>query len=284
MPRKSSFLFAGTAVALLLASPASAAYDPRLALELEPPTARSPVALTLTVTQAASEEATRSLHLSLPGFASAPGAGARPPCTDVAATSGTCPAESRIGTASSSTSFGSFAGGVFFAGTEGDTVKVLVVLSNPQVPLVLDQRFGGALSSAAGGSELAFEELPGATATRLQIALDGGERALVSAPPRCGPYDLVGRLTSHRGDRAARSARVAVGGCPGDPPTIATPRLFPRAVREGAVSTLTFSLAEAAAVRVTARQVGTRRVRTLRAADADGASARTLLLRVLRRR
>jgi hypothetical protein len=300
------------AAALVAAASAPAAYAPRLTLGIDPPTSTAPLSVTLEVTQAASEEATRSVHVTLPGFGSAPGAPSRPPCTGVPASSGTCPADSRIGTATITTGFGDYTGGVYFSGMNGESATVLAILSNPQVPLVLDQRFTGSLSPVPGGRELAFDGLPGATAARLQIVLAGDDRALVSAPRRCGAYDLVGHLTSHNDQRLDRPTRVSIGGCPGTPPAIFAASLNPRQVRLGATTTLAFTLAEPAAVRVTARRIGTRSVRTLRrmtarpgrnrvpglgrglpagrwlvsvrAADSDGAVVRTLALRVLDRR
>ncbi|MDX6672498.1 MAG: hypothetical protein QOI91_2861 [Solirubrobacteraceae bacterium] len=300
------------AAALAAAAPARAAYAPRLTLTVDPPTFAAPVAVTLGIAQDASEEATSSVHVTLPGFGSATGAPSRPPCTGVAASSGTCPADSRIGTASMSTGFGEFTGGVYFTGMEGDSAKVLAIVSNSQLPLALDQRFTGALTPVPGGRELAFDGLPGATATRLQIALAGDDRALVTAPRRCGNFDLVGRLTSHAGGSLDRPTQVSIGGCPGTPPAIFAASLNPRQLRVGATTTLAFTVAETAAVRVTARRIGTRAVRTLRrmtarpgrnrvpglarglaagrwvvslrAADADGAVVRTLALRILDRR
>jgi hypothetical protein len=293
-----------TAGLLALAAPAWGSFAPRLEVGIDPPTAGGPVAVSLLLTQSADEEATRSLHVALPGFASRPATFAA--CTGVAATSGTCPDDSRVGSAASTTSFGSFAGGVFFAGMDGERARLLAVLSNPLVPLVFDQRFTGTLALAAAGRELAFDDLPGPTATRLRIVLD---RALLVAPSRCHAYDLTGRLTSHSGDRVERSTRVTIAGCPGDPPTILAPSLAPRAIGAGAASTLTFTLAEPASVRITARRTGSRGVRTLRrlaarpgrtrvgglgrglapgrwlltvrATDSDGASLRTLALRVV---
>lgn len=310
--RPFKILIAAAACAALSAAPAGAAYAPRLEVAVDPPTAGRAVSVSVALTQAASEEATRSLRVTLPGFAAAPGAQARPACTGAAASSGRCPPESRVGSATSATTFGDFQGGVHHAGAEGDAQRLLVVLGNPLVPLLLDQRFTGTLSPVPGGRELSFEDLPGATATRLRVVLDGGDRALLAAPDRCAAYELLGRLTSHGGERSDRSSRVTIGGCPGRPPAISGLALARRRVRAPATTALSFSLSGRAAVRVTVRRSGTRRVRTIRtlrgragrnriagvgrglapgrwfvrvrAADGDGATARTVALRVLPRR
>ncbi|HVE68087.1 MAG TPA: hypothetical protein VNB64_05845, partial [Solirubrobacteraceae bacterium] len=217
-PTTARLAAAAAVAACALAAPAHAAYAPRMSLQVEPPTAGGPVAMSLELSQAPGEEATRTLRVSLLGFGSATEARSRPACTGAAATSGACPAESRIGSATSTTSFGTFSGGIFHAGSEGELTRVLAVLSNPAIPLVLDQRFTGTLSPVPGGRELAFDDLPGATATRLRIALDGDDRALVTAPAACGERDVVGRLTSHGGQRAEQTSRVAIGGCAGARP------------------------------------------------------------------
>ncbi len=283
MPRTRPFPILALAAlcAALAATPARAAYAPIVALDVRPPTAGAPVSLGLAVTQVATEEATRSVRMTLPGFGAEPG---------------DRPAGSRIGAASSSTAFGTFSGGVFL--TEGD--RFSTSLTNPLLPLVLDQRFTGAVVAVPGGRELRLDEIPGPTSSRLRVTLD----ALLAAPERCGAYEAVATLTGHGGERAERRIPIAIGGCTGAPPTLAGARIAGR--------TVFFTLAEPAAVRITARRAGTRRVRTLRrlagrpgrnavraigrglapgrwlvtvrASDADGATARTLLLRIAGRR
>jgi hypothetical protein len=290
--------------ACALAAPAQAAYAPRVSVSVAPPTAGGPVALTLEIDQDATDEATRTVRVSLPGFGAAPGARARAACAGPAA----CQAESRIGSAASTTTFGSFSGGVYFAGADGERTNVVGILSNPAVPLLIDQRFTGTLSPVTGGRELGFDDLPGATATRLRIVLEGGERALVSAPSACRTYDLVTRLTSHGGQHVERTSAVAIGGCPGGPPALSAVALAPRSVPAGSPAALGLTLSEPAFVRVLARRTGTRSVRTLRrvnlragrtvlrglaarlppglwvitvrATDADGTAVKTVLLRV----
>nr|MDQ4040814.1 hypothetical protein [Actinomycetota bacterium] len=67
MPRTRPFpiLALAAVCAALAAAPAQAAYAPAVALDVQPPTAGAPVSLTLTVTQAVTEEATRSVRVAL---------------------------------------------------------------------------------------------------------------------------------------------------------------------------------------------------------------------------
>jgi hypothetical protein len=300
------------AFSLLGVAGAQAAYAPRMTVTIDPPTAASGAALALDVTQEAGEEATRSLRLSLPGFAIGPGVLSWPSCDADAEAAKACPAASRIGSAATTTSFGDFSGDAFYGGLTGENPRILIFLRNALVPVVLDEDIVGRLEHIAGGQELVLEDLPGATATRFSLHLDARGRALVTVPGRCGNYDLVGRFTSQAGGHQETGSRVSIGGCPGSPPSITRAALTPRRVRQGKATALAFWLSEPASVRVTMRRSGTRRVRTLRrltgkagrnrltrlgrglapgsyfftvrAANANGAATRTLALRVAARR
>jgi hypothetical protein len=200
---------------------------------------------------------------------------------------------------------------VFFAGAEGDATTLAGVLSNPAVPLLLDQHFSGRVAPVAGGRELTLDGLPGATATKLRVALEGGDRAVVTAPARCATYSLAAELTSHGGQTVQRTAPVTIAGCAGDPPRLSGVRMAPARVRTGSAGALALRLSEPAALRITARRSGTRAVRTLlrthraagrvvlrglarhltpglwlvtvRAGNAAGTAVRTVALRVLPR-
>src|SRR5688500_8683254 len=63
-----------------LAAPAQGACAPQLAAQGDPPTAGTPAGVALDLSQAAGEEAPRSLRGTRPGFAPAPGARAREAC------------------------------------------------------------------------------------------------------------------------------------------------------------------------------------------------------------
>ena len=309
--RRRTGFAAGVIVALWLAPSAHAAFAPRLTVSVDPPTSGRPAALGMEVTQDSGDEAVRSLRLALPGFAVGPGVLSWPACSSDAEASGTCPADSRIGSASSTTSFGDFSGDAFYGGLSGEHPRVLVFLKNSLVPLVADQKIVGTLEPATGGQELALDGFPGATATRFVLRLDAAGKALVAAPTRCGGYDLVGRFTSHAGGQSEASSRISVGGCPGAKPTITRAGLTPRAMTAGHATTLAFMLSETALVRVLTRRSGKRTVRTLRrltghaglnrvtglgrtlsagryiftikAANAEGAVTRVLSLRVMAR-
>ena len=262
--RRSLAAVAGVALAASLAAPAHAAFAPRLSVTVDPPTSGSPAALGVEVTQSSGDEAIQSLRLTFPGFAVAPGVLSWPACSGDAETSGSCPAGSRMGSATSTTDFGDFTGDVFYGGLTGENPRVLVFLKNALVPLVADQKLVGRLEPVPGGQELVFDDMPGATATRFVVRLDAANRALVSAPTRCGGYDLLGRFTSHGGGHWQATSRVAIGGCPGAKPAISRASLLPRTLHPGHSATLGFYLSESAVVRVLMRRAGTTRVRTVR--------------------
>jgi hypothetical protein len=296
--------------ALVCAGSASAAYAPRLAVTVAPPKAGAPVALGVDVTQESGEESTQSIRLTLPGFTLSDEVGQWPACTGSDESSGTCPAASRMGSVSSSTGFGDFAGDVFFGGMSNRSPRVIFFLKNSRIPLVLDQEVQGRLEAVPGGQELVFDNLPSALATHLSVHLDAKDRLLVAAPTRCGNYDLLGRFTSSAGGHEEAGSRIGIGGCPGTKPAISQAKLSPRRLTGKRATTLSFWLSEPASVRVTMRKAGTRRVRTVRrlagksgrnrvtglgrslasgrylftikATTADGSSARTVSLRVAR--
>jgi hypothetical protein len=255
---------AGVVLGLGVAPAAHAAFSPRLSVSVDPPTSGRPAALGVEIGQDAGDEAVRSLRLSLPGFAVGPGVLSWPACSGDAEASGNCPADSRIGSASSTTTFGDFSGGVFYGGLSGERPRVIVFLKNSLVLLVADQKLVGTLEPIAGGQELAFDDLPGATATRFDLRLDAPGKALVAAPTRCGSYDLLARFTSHSGGTGEASSRVSIGGCPGAKPAITRAGLTPRSMTAGHATTLAFTLSDRALVRVLVRRSGKRTVRTVR--------------------
>ena len=284
MPRKSSHMnttirrrltaAAGVAIGLTLAPPAHAAFAPRLSVTVNPPTSGQAAALAVEIAQNSEDEAVRELRLALPGFAVGPGVLSWPACSSEAEASGSCPAASRIGTASSSTGFGDFSGNVFYGGLSGEHPRVLVFLRNTLVPLVADQKLVGRLEPVPGGQELVFEDMPGATATRFVLRLDAPDRGLVSTPARCGGYDLLGRFTSAAGDHGQATSRVTIGGCPGAKLALSRASLLPRTVQPGRSATLAFTLSDPAFVRVLQRRAGTTRVRTVRRLSARTGSNR----------
>ena len=129
---------------------------------------------------------------------------------------------------------------------------------------MLDQKLDARLEAVPGGQQLVVDGMPGATATRFSLHLDVPGRSLVSAPGRCGNYELIGHFTSHAGGSEDAGSRVSIGGCPGARPSLSRAALRPRTVRRGRATTLSFWLSERASVRVTRRRLGTRRVRTVR--------------------
>src|SRR4051794_1544694 len=97
------------------AAPAHAAYAPHLDVAIDPSTQRTPSALTVTVTQAEGEDASRTFSLQIPsGFAVNVGGSTCSPSQEAAFS---CPEDSRLGLAqASSASVGGYSGGIFYGG------------------------------------------------------------------------------------------------------------------------------------------------------------------------
>jgi hypothetical protein len=226
----------------IAAAPAHAAYAPHLDVTIDPSAHATPSALTVTVTQAEGEEASRAFALEIPsGFAVSVGGSTCSPSQEAAFA---CPEDSRLGLAQAS---GGYSGGIFFGGG----AKVIVLLSNgglfPQ-PLTLE-------GTATPGA-LRFDDLPNAPVTGLSLRFGGAPRQLLTTPDGCGAYVFVGRFTSQSGATVQSTAPVNVDGCTENPPQISDIGVKPRIARAGRQATVTFTLSEDAAVEVRMRKIG----------------------------
>jgi hypothetical protein len=265
------------AVLAVLVAPGSAgaAYAPRLSVAVDPPTAGARIALTTTVTQALGEEASRSVRVRFPvGFvfnlAALQGVTA---CTAEQYEAGACPESSRLGRASAQTPLGTFSGGVFM----GAFPRFYAFLSNGVG--LFDQRLEGvAVVREDGGLDVSFDDLPSFPTTRFQMALDGPPRSVLNAPSTCGDFEFVGEFASQGGDRVRSASTVAVTGCAGPGFRLASMRVSPRRVRRPRTVAVAFALSAPAAVEVTVRRAGRRRVLQRRrlSAGAGGNTVRRL--------
>jgi hypothetical protein len=232
--------------ALAAAPVAHAAYAPRLDVSIDPSAHATPSALTLTVTQAEGEDASRAFELQIPsGFAISVSGST---CSPSQEASFACPEDSRLGLAQAATpSGGAYTGGIYYGGGS----KVVVLLTNGGVfaqPLTLE--------GSAAGSALAFPSLPGALVTGLSLRFGGAPRALLTTPDACGTYVFVGRFTSAGGATLDTRAPVNVDGCTENPPQISAIRVTPRVARAGRRAAVAFRLSEDAAVEVRMRRIG----------------------------
>jgi hypothetical protein len=260
-------------VGVVSAMPAHAAYAPRLDVGIDPSAHDTPSALTVTITQAAGEEASRAFALQIPsGFAVNTGGST---CSASQEASFSCPEDSRLGLAqASSASAGPYTGGIFYGGG----TKVIVLLANgglvPQ-PLTLE-------GSATPGT-LAFASLPDAPVTALTLRFGGAPRPLLTTPAACGPYPFVGRFTSQSGVTTQATSTVSVDGCTQNPPQISDIVVKPRSARAGRRATVTFTLSEDAAIEVRMRRIGHGRPKVVGTLDGrSGANAVAVATRGVR--
>jgi hypothetical protein len=218
-------VLAALALALLPAS-ATAVYAPRMTVDLDPATAGQPAAFSGTVTQAPGESASRRIVFAFPpGFAASPAAAVQP-CPVEAENAGTCPPESRVGELQVRTALAPITGVVHLS-TAAQNLRLLVTLRTG----IYEQRLAGnVVPRADGGFDIDFDNLPSAPLAAFALKLDGGDRALVRTPRRCGTFALGGSFTSQFGERGTAEAPVEIGGCTALP-EITSLRLSRRAFR-----------------------------------------------------
>jgi hypothetical protein len=266
-------LLATPLVALALAAPAGAAYDPRFTLTVEPGTASTAAAITSTITQAPGEDPGKTVRVTLP-----PGFGPNPAtrltaCEPADEARMACPAGSRMGTATAvADAFGltpTLSGPVFWGGLAGGDFRLVSFLTGD--PVFGAQKIVGLAGLRGDGSlETVFDDLPPILVTSFTLALDGGERSLIRTPATCGDSQISALFTSHQGQQVSRTAPLSITGCgagagAGAPATTttpstpgATPALRLGAPRLSRAGRLTFTLSAPGRVTVTVTRAGRR--------------------------
>ncbi len=263
---------------------AHAAYAPKIAVTINPTNKPdSFVALTSVVSQASDEEPTKSARVHFP-----PGVsisidqlGRTESCSPAQRDAETCPAGSRLGTATADTDVGTLTGGVFL----GQASTIYIFLKNPTLallgkepkPITAHTEF-----RPDGGTDTVLDDLPtDITATRFELALDGPPRSIIKSPEICGPYTFSGDFVSKSGVKASSSTSVTFTNCPPAAPALSKVKLSRRSVRVGSNVAISYVLSRAAQVEVTVRRSGKRKILSRhRFADGDGASR----VRVITRR
>jgi hypothetical protein len=242
-------LLVATLAALAVPGAATAAYAPRLSATVEPTTPGQPAALTTTVTQAATENASRTVKVQLPQGFGANLASTVQPC----GAQRPCPATSLLGTASAATAFGPFGGTVNLTGLGGGGFQLAVFLSGKALGLLpVNQTLTGSVTPTPAGFLTTFDNLPNLLTTSLKLHLDGAPRTLLTTPSECGSYTIAGAFTSQQGEHATSSATVTIAGCP---PSVSALRLSPRHPRAGAALRLTYRLSAPATLTLRVRRL-----------------------------
>src|SRR3954451_5737720 len=209
-----------TGAALAVASPASAAYAPQFAFKLDPPTANTPSTISSTVTQAAGETPTKTATITLPpGFTPNPG-NTLATCTAAQEATLACPAESQMGSLAASVLGLNLTGPVFFGGVSGTAFRLIAVLD----PTGLQQKLIGISQLQSNGTiTTVFDNLPPILATAFTLVLDGGSKALVKTPSKCGSYPVNAAFVSQTGETSNATAPLDVTGCTAGAPGAGAP-------------------------------------------------------------
>ncbi len=263
---------AALSAALVAAAPAPAAYAPQFSFKIDPATADTAAAITSTVTQAVGETPSKTVTVTLPtGFT--PNAGSKlGVCSADLEAALACPAESKMGSASATVSaFGltpTLSGPVYFGGPSGRSFRLIVVLADPAIG---NQKLIGISTLRDDGAiETVFDNLPPFLATAFTLTLDGGDRALVKTPAKCGTLPVSAAFVSQTGETATGSAPTAITGCtasgtaPGTTGSTtgstspSAPALRIGAAKLARAGTVTFTLSAPARVTVTVTRAGRR--------------------------
>lgn len=186
------------------------AFAPDVELELVNPAPRARSALVATVTQVDGESAVAEMSVQFPpafGFNER----FRPPrCQPDEEAERACPPESRIGTVTA------------VSGLAGVEAAGEVFIADDFRLLIFAEALGGAIEIKAVGTVTAeadnsfgvtFSGLPDLPLRSIELALEGGDLALLKNPARCGTYELPSTFRAHGGETADAASQVTVEGC-----------------------------------------------------------------------
>jgi hypothetical protein len=256
---------------LALAGSASAAYAPKIEVELNPAKQRSDVAITTTITQKSDETANKTVLLNFPkdwSIANSKLTG----CTDAQSDASACPETSRMGTAEARVPIvGSLSGNVYLGATlPGGKLKIWVFIANA----IIKQRIMGTVGLGEGGRLFSmFDNLPDTLTTFFQLKLDGPPRSLAQTSFGCDDAVFDAQFTSQKGEKATGKDTVPITGCPDRPPVVSSIDVGPSPAPPAKGGTMTYELDQAAAVVVTVVKQGTTKVlQTFKASGKEGSN------------
>lgn len=265
------------ALAAVAAAPASAAYAPRLEAKLDPATPATAPALTLTLRQAAGEDAHRTEVIRYPPAFRFNPAFAVQGCPADREAASDCPDTSRIGEVSVESELGPFSGPLYLT----DDFRFVIFLHG--FGGLVQQKVEGYVRVGSDGYvETVLSDLPAVRTTLAEVRLLPGDRSVLLTPAKCGTYTLQGRFTSQNGETVASDAPVAIAGCQA-PAAVTSLRARVRAGRI-AVSWVLASAGQSTTIDLARRTaakpwVRWRHVRTMTASAASGPNRATLARR-----
>jgi hypothetical protein len=272
MPAGARIALLATGAALAIAAPASAAYAPQFSFRLDPSTANTPATISSTVTQAAGETPTKTATITLPsGFTPNP-TNALATCTAAQELTIACPAESQMGSLTAAVLGLNLSGPVYFGGVTGTAFRLIGVLD----PTGLQQKIIGVSSLKPDGTiTTVFDNLPPILATAFTLVLDGGNKALIKTPSKCGSAPVNAAFVSQTGETSSTSTPIDITGCSASAPSTTAPGATPKPSAPGSATKptaplrvgagklarsglVTFSLSAPARVTVTVTRAGKR--------------------------
>lgn len=191
-------------------------YAPNLAMSLDPPTPGAVPAITSTVSQAGGEQNTDSVSVKFPkGYKLNAQTGAGQ-CTDDQFASSSCPAESKIGTATAASPLlpidsPPLTGDVFLGQTDlaAGNVKLMMKLVNDFLPSGIDVT-GTSQLNVDGNLQANFTDVPDLPISSFTLALEGGDKGLVRNPTGCGTRTGEATFTSHQGKQVVTLPELAI--------------------------------------------------------------------------
>jgi hypothetical protein len=196
-------------LALLAPASASGAYRPTAEVVFDRATPLSAPAITSVMRVPSGDDTTRTITARFPSSFTYNAAFAATGCPPEQASTFSCPESSRIGAAAVTSPFGNG------AGTVNLTSDFRLVLLFEALGGVYRQRVYGTIRVLDDGSfELTFDDLPQIPVTESRIALEGGPRAMLVTPRRCGDYEVTSRFVSHAGAAVEQTLPVRITGCP----------------------------------------------------------------------
>ena len=239
-------LLAATALLLVVPAVAPAAYAPKLAAKIDPSTTGAAPALTTTVSQKSGETPSKTVVVHFPSAFGTQLGVSLTPCTSAQEQAKSCPAASKMGTAFAQTPLGAFKGGVYYGGTPGNKIRMIVFLSNGIA--LLDQKVIGTVDIQSTGISATFDNLPNVLTTTFRLSLAGGAKGLLLNPTACGDYAFKAGFTSQKGEKASADAPVSITGCPPLPPRLTALHIKPTKIRAGHSAKARFKLDQASTV------------------------------------
>lgn len=201
-----------------------AAYSPRLETASTPRAAGRSTVFSMTLLRRAGEQLTRRFAVSLPMGLSA-SLGGVDPCPDDAATSGACPADSRIGRAIANVGSGSsavaLAGDVYVAGPYRRSPFSMVIALRAAIgPFdlgVTATRAAVQIDSRSGRISVMTDPLPSLVEgipIRIQsIGMTLDRQGAVRNPTSCGAAESDATFEAHSGAAAAATSAFSVSRC-----------------------------------------------------------------------